>query len=374
MQNSFPACASAVSSGEALTGSLTATQFSVVFEGENFRLEFPFNDLRIEADAEDREKIFFRHPRYSNWEIYTYSGEVLDDRNLLYRMNLRDQIQSLRRLREGVPKHTIAVFAVLGSIILALFICWLANDWIISYIVSQLPTQWEADLGKDIMAEKRKQVDFSTDPDRTNYVNAVAQRLVQALPKKSGPYRFYVVEDSRVNAFALPGGNVIVLDGLLNFIDTPEELAGALAHEIAHVTQRHILKRAAASIGPVFAIRYFSGRDSALSAIVATGAFMGHQRYGRANETEADEIGVDYLVKAGINPEGLIRFFRKLRGMEGSIDPDMEMFSDHPATSARIEHLEEKLRTIKHANYKPFPPMKKPEPLPEEKRAKNLFK
>jgi Zn-dependent protease with chaperone function len=376
MQESFPACASAIATGDALAGSLTATQFSLIFESESFRLELPFNDLQVEADPEDKEKLFFRHPQHPDWEVYTYSREILNQRNLLQRTDLRQQIAEATFAQQGPTKHTKLVLGTLATIVSVLLLCWFANDWVISYIVSQMPAEWEANLGKEVMAEAKKELTFSSDPDRTNYLNEVAQRLVHALPKQPQPYKFYLLDEAGLNAFAIPGGHILVLDSMLDFIDTPEELAGALAHEIAHITQRHSLRRATATAGPTFAIRYLVGqRSGALGAIAATGVFLGNQRYSRSNESEADDVGMDYLVKAGINPRGMITFFKKLQKFEGrhGVD-DSDILNDHPATSARIAHLEEKLKSFREPKYKSFANLVKPEAPSRENEIDKLVR
>ena len=236
--------------GDALAGSLAATQFSLVFESESFRLELPFNDLQVEANPEDKEKILFRHPQHPDWEVYTYSREILNQRNLLQRTDLRQQIADATFVQQGPTNHTKLVLGTLATIASVLLLCWFANDWVISYIVSQMPAEWEANLGKEVMAEAKKEVTFSSDPDRTNYLNAVAQRLVHALPKQPQPYKFYLLDEAGLNAFAIPGGHILVLDSMLDFIDTPEELAGALGsrdrayHPTAQFAPRHRYGRA----------------------------------------------------------------------------------------------------------------------------------
>src|SRR5690348_3082585 len=139
-----------------------------------------------------------------------------------------------------------------------------------------------------------------------------------------------------VNAFAVPGGYILVCRGLIEQVQTPEELAGVLAHECAHLTEKHSMRKLAGTLGPGFVMHYFLGaRNSLLTSLTATAAYIGQQSYSRKQESEADEIGFDYLVKAQINPEGMIVFFKRMQAQElGFSNPTF--LSSHPPTGERM--------------------------------------
>jgi predicted Zn-dependent protease len=142
-----------------------------------------------------------------------------------------------------------------------------------------------------------------------------------------------------VNAFALPGGKVIVMRGLLEEA-TPDELAGVLAHEVSHVIQKHGMRQLAQLVGPMLIVEYLFNQSGAVSAMVAMSAMFSTLQYSRDNETEADDKAWDIMMKANIDPRSLTEFFRKLRKIEGKNSGGPDIFSTHPATSERIKKLE----------------------------------
>jgi predicted Zn-dependent protease len=149
---------------------------------------------------------------------------------------------------------------------------------------------------------------------------------------------------------------------LLEGVETPEELAAVLAHEIAHVRQRHNLRQVAEMAGPVLVAKYLLGsRNSLMATLAVTSAYLGGQRYSRQNEREADTLAWDYLLAANINPEGMLTFFQKLEQTERGLRPP-EILSSHPPTEERIESLKAKVGAIRGTRkFKPFPPLEQPQ-------------
>jgi predicted Zn-dependent protease len=205
-------------------------------------------------------------------------------------------------------------------------------------IVAAMPASWETQIGDAAYKEMREEYVPMNDPVYTNRLFLVAQRLKKGLPEDAPKFQYMVADSEEVNAMALPGGRVIVMRGLIEEA-TADELAGVLAHEIAHVTEKHGMRQLAQLIGPILIVDYMMNNDGALASLIAVAATFSSLEYSRANETEADEKGFEILLKANIDPRGLTSFFEKLK----KIDPrgDSELFSTHPATSARIKRLEE---------------------------------
>ena len=173
-------------------------------------------------------------------------------------------------------------------------------------------------------------------------LDSITRPLVQSVENKAFKFSFTIVEDGTMNAFALPGGAVVIHTELLEAADNAEEVAGVLAHEISHVTRRHHIRGIIGNLGIFFIIRALLGDVAGLSGDIATaGATLSSLKYSRGFETEADDEGYSLLLKAHIKPDGMIHFFEKLK----KENPDagmMDFLSTHPATSDRIENLNKK--------------------------------
>ncbi|WP_295538858.1 M48 family metalloprotease [uncultured Thiohalocapsa sp.] len=207
----------------------------------------------------------------------------------------------------------------------------------------------QRELGQEFMKWVRKSLDVSADPLLTDYIQALGRRLVQASRETTGRYDFFVVDDPRINAFAGPAGNIGVNAGLILSAETESELAAVLAHEIAHVSQNHLLRRFAAQkqmAVPATALLIAAAvLGAAVDAQAGAAALMGAQgalvqqqiNFTRANEQEADRIGIDTLARAGHDPYAMPGFFKKLTQANRVYESGApELLRTHPVTTDRI--------------------------------------
>jgi predicted Zn-dependent protease len=210
----------------------------------------------------------------------------------------------------------------------------------------------EIALGKQLAQEVDKSAKFINDPVVTEYVNRVGQNLVRNSDARV-PFTIKVIDSDVVNAFALPGGFFYVNSGLILHADEESELAGVMAHEIAHVCARHGTKQATkgqiinlASIPAMIFIPYtwagyaiYQGMNFAIPL-----TFL---KFSRDEEREADYLGIQYMYKAGYDPNSLVSFFEKVETDEkkepGTIP---KVFSTHPPTPDRIEAIQKEIATI----------------------------
>jgi len=209
----------------------------------------------------------------------------------------------------------------------------------------------EARFGRAIMAQIRASGQVVEDPLITEYVNEIGQRIAAHSNDGSHRFTFFVIEDPRINAFALPGGYIGVHTGLIEASRNEDELAGVLAHEIAHVTQRHIARAIHANqrqgilttalmLGALVA-GVAGGSPDAMQAgmAVAQGTAAQSQiNFTRSNEYEADRIGISALAAAGYNPHGMASFFEVMsRQQPASMEMRApEFLRTHPVTTTRI--------------------------------------
>lgn len=210
--------------------------------------------------------------------------------------------------------------------------------------------QEERRLGQEARAEVEQAMDISRDPVVVNYIRGVGQRLVTANTLAQFDYTFDVVNDPRINAFAIPGGHLYVNTGLICAAGNEDELAGVLSHEIGHAAERHAVQQMtaqqqaqAAALGGAALLSILLGQDpgrvSPAVVVPATLAAQGFLlKYSRDQEREADRLAVRYLHEAGYNPVAVPSFFEKLKQRE----PDepgalAALLSSHPVTRDRIE-------------------------------------
>lgn len=217
----------------------------------------------------------------------------------------------------------------------------------------------EAQLGRAIMRDIRRSGAVVEDPIVTEYVNSVGNKIAAQTNEGELDFTFFVIDDPRINAFALPGGYVGIHTGLLEATRSEDELAGVLAHEIAHVTQRHIaraihagsrqnLVSTAIMLGALLA-GVASGNSDVFQAgtVVAQGTAAQQQiNFTRVHEYEADRIGIASLANAGFDPYGMASFFDVLSRQDTRKHDQRapEFLRTHPVTTARVAEARNRAR------------------------------
>src|SRR5580700_3448804 len=210
----------------------------------------------------------------------------------------------------------------------------------------------EIALGKQLSAEVERQAKFINDPVVTEYVNRVGQNLVRNSDAQV-PFTIKVIDSDVVNAFALPGGFFYVNSGLILHADEESELAGVMAHEIAHVCARHGTKQATKqdmvqlAMIPAMIFIPYTWAGYAIYQGMQFAIPMAFLQFTRVDEREADYLGLQYMYKAGYDPNAFVSFFEKIEAEErrrpGSIP---KVFSTHPPTPERVTKAQEEIATI----------------------------
>ncbi|HKO54241.1 MAG TPA: M48 family metallopeptidase [Thermoanaerobaculia bacterium] len=214
---------------------------------------------------------------------------------------------------------------------------------------SSISLEQEWQIGQQMAAEVASQVQLNNDPQLNAYIRSVGERIHAQTPMANLPFHFYVVNDNSVNAFSLPGGHVYVNSGLIEQADTADMLAGVMAHEISHNVARHVVKKieqqqTISVIGSILLGQNPGQLQVLLANILAGGALA---RFSRADEKEADDLGLGYLAKAGYNPNGMLKMFQKLLSLEKGRPSAVEkFFLDHPLTQDRINDISNRIQRM----------------------------
>ncbi len=211
----------------------------------------------------------------------------------------------------------------------------------------------EIAIGRQAQHDVRRQVPQLRDGAVASYLNSLGRRLAAHADGPKYPYSFDVADRREINAFALPGGPIWVHRGALDAAQNEAQLAGVLAHEIAHIANRHaadqITKGTAANAGLSLLGSLLGGgtgaRIAELGAGVAAQSLM--MKFSRDAEREADRKGLAYMKRAGYDPRGMVEFLQVLRARQGR-DPGavQTFFASHPAPGERIARLQQEANRL----------------------------
>ena len=211
----------------------------------------------------------------------------------------------------------------------------------------------EEKMGRSILRYIYQQYEIIDDPAVVDYVNKVGNRIVEGLKDPLFNYRFHVIKQDAYNAFAIPAGYIFINSGLVAVMDGEEELAGILAHEIAHVNARHISQKIerskkigwATMAGMAAGILVGAAGGAEAGQALATGSqaagAAAELSYSRDNEMQADQLGLSYLTDAGYRSEGLLKILKKMRSKQWFDTEQIPTYMrTHPAIDDRITYLD----------------------------------
>ena len=216
----------------------------------------------------------------------------------------------------------------------------------------------EAIIGKNTasqISEKYKLIDSGKEIDR---LNEIGNRVAVVSDRQDIEYKFYIIDDKKLNAFTIPGGHVYIFKGLYDKLDD-DELASVVAHEIGHVAARHVVKKMEANLGyqvlsTIALITYAKNADDDKKKLAGYVAYAGATAfnlvllgYSRKDEFQADELSVKYASSAGFDPHGMMKALEKLKDQDKKGIPVPYILRSHPYIDQRVTRLEELIATDK---------------------------
>jgi predicted Zn-dependent protease len=232
---------------------------------------------------------------------------------------------------------------ILAGLALLVGLVWWQSEAVTQWMANRVSLETEIRIGDRALAQLEHEYVLTQEGAAPAALAAIGARLTEGSRYR---YRWYVSAEREVNAYALPGGIIVVNAGMIDAAANAEELAGVLAHEVQHIEQRHTLQQMIHTAGWAAVLAVVLGDVSAITAIVVHQ--LGDLRNSRKLETKADVEGMKALARAGIPLQGMADLFRKLRaenerrGGEG-----IALLSSHPATAERIADLEQLAKTLK---------------------------
>jgi predicted Zn-dependent protease len=326
--------------GEATVGGRIFVEYwKLCFQSDTGRLEIPLDQVVVELAGKGGQ-VWFSDLANPEVRFFTFDQSVLNDGMLLRSRAVREQAKKILQRGDLMRRWRLVLYASAACILLA-WLGSLATSVAMHLVVIRIPLSWDAKEGNALIAKLEKKLPFVTDSNLVARVTALAGPLVRVVSNRGVQFKFHVLADPDPNAFALPGGHIVVTTGLLKLTDRPEELLGVLAHEMAHVTQRHALRQEISGRGPIYLVQILTGgRNRAMEALAFPSELLAYESFSQEYEREADSVGWNYLVAANINPHGMIDIFRKLQAQEG--ESGHTAFDSHPALEKRIVWLEVK--------------------------------
>jgi predicted Zn-dependent protease len=332
------------------TGSILVRGETVRFEGNGAEVEIPLAGLELRLGGASDRLVFLAHPSRPDCSLYTSDHSILQDPQLLSQEGIAEQVARVRSKKRLGRVVLVGVLAAFGTSLAGLY---LAKGTLIEVVADRVPTSLETALGDGVLAQLEKGRSFVETPEPLSGLSRMTGPLLAALPEQEYAFRFHIVADPSINAFALPGGSVVIHSGLLLKATSPEEVLGVLAHEMAHVTRRHSLRQLVGTLGLFTVVQALFGDLTGMAAVLTEGGTeLLSLRFSRDHEREADDAGWDYLLAAGVDPRGMLSFFTKLREEEERLGPVssaqgyLALLSTHPATPERIERLVAKLGEV----------------------------
>ncbi|MFC1820456.1 M48 family metalloprotease [Thermodesulfobacteriota bacterium] len=234
-------------------------------------------------------------------------------------------------------------------IILSLFPFLLLSGQPVAFALS---IEEERLLGREFMENIRRQLELVDDDFVNEYINDLGNYLIRPLETKHFPFRFHIVKDNDLNAFAGPGGHIFIFTGLIEVMDAIDELAAVICHEIAHVSSRHLSHRIAkgkmiglATMAGVLVGSLLGGEvgGAVMTGSVAAG-IQKQLSYSRNDERHADQLGYIYMDKAGFDPSGIISVLTKLQQGQWDVTKEAPPYLlTHPGGTERISDIESML-------------------------------
>jgi predicted Zn-dependent protease len=334
---------------EVVGGCVILSTHTLRFVSDTQTWEIPVQHLVAEVRPGDEERICFTDPHQPGLQIFTEDLSLLDCQVTPALVRARQRLED--RLSRGELRRRIKIVAYCAVVCVACI--WLAGLIVAGMVKSlarKIPPEWDEKYGASIIAEFQDEGSFLEDSNAVARLERLAAPLMQVLPPVPNGYHFHIANSEDVNAFAAPGGHIVVNTGLLRLADRPEQVVGVIAHEVAHVTERHTYRGQISSAGPLLICAVFMGGKGGPMGLISGGtALVAGAGFSQEFETEADNVGWNYLVAAKIDPRGMIEMFHKFKAeedaMEGLEVPDA--LSTHPSLERRIKRLDAKWKKLK---------------------------
>jgi len=334
-------------------GSIEIQSGGIVLRTGEREVTFPFSNLELTRGGANNALIFFRHPAHEEWSCYTRDRRIL---RLLRGTPASEQAKNLESQRRRSVLEW-GLFLVITSLVV--FGLWKSKEPLVEAATYFVPKKWETSAGGVIYTSLATSSNIIEDEKLDSKFREMVKPLLEVVADSGYDFKFHLADEKELNAFALPGGHVVVHSSVILKAKRVEEVLGVLAHEIAHVTHRHTVKQLFSVLGLYFVFDIVFGNVAGtLAALTQVAPYLLQQGFSRAYEDEADLDGFEYLLKANIDPGGMIDFFKRINEEEkvipglAEVEKHLTFLSTHPGTEDRLALLEQKAKAQSGKQYR----------------------
>lgn len=254
----------------------------------------------------------------------------------------RSSPSSLKKFPNIRSRRRFAITAVIAVVLIAAALAgfYVSLPIVAEYAAARIPASVEDSLGDAVATQMEQSIPGGKcdDAQLRKQLDVVLARLDSAARPHPYTFKLHIVNNKMVNAFAAPGGHIVIFTGLLEKTERTEEVAGVLAHEMQHVLKRHVTKALFQQLSAYMLLSVVTGGNVSGVSRIADSVIQ--TTYSRTSEREADEAGQALLIKAGIDPSGLTDFLKKLEKEGGAMPGILRYVSSHPLTDERLKYLE----------------------------------
>jgi Zn-dependent protease with chaperone function len=326
---------------------LKATDMGVDARTPDGRIfHIPYSQLKL-GRKESSGKMFLLSPQDGSFNLLSLQKGLLKEIRKKAPLEVIEQADHITRTNRN---NFLRLSAITAGVLLILVIIINLIQVGFNAAIMLLPKELDEQLGEIGLLQMRGELRDLRDPLITETMETILSELemhVETGDDYRWPFRVMVVRSEEVNAFALPGGTIVFFSGLLESAESPEEIAGVMAHEMGHIINRHGIKRIAQSIGTITIIRLFFGDAEGLFEMAAELLTIASiNNYSQDQEREADETSVKLMYSAGLNPEAFTDFFYRLKEEHGDIPSYLSWLSTHPSHSERIKAIEDMIKNL----------------------------
>ncbi len=332
-------------------GEINITTNEIVFSSSEIEYKIALKHLSLTAGGAGNRFVFLKDNHQELISIYTADKSILKDSAIISNKLLS---QDLAQSKKILNKSFLGIYISLGVLVAFLLSLYFFRNLMVENIAKHVPQSWEKTAGDKLFATLALQYHFVKHDSLKKEFLKVGAPLFSQIEKEGYNIDLYFVKDPTINAFALPGGKVIIQTGLIQNAQSWEEVLGVLGHELAHVSRRHHIRGIVNNVGIFALLTAVSGDVSAIAAMFAQfGGELASLANSRDFENEADETGLQYLENAKINPAGMISFFETLKKetsttLDSTLNSkvDLSFLSTHPNTQDRIDNLKKQAGKI----------------------------
>ncbi len=312
-------------------------QIILVTNDETYNLDVSKVKIKV-GGASDR--IVFFSEKDDGLVLYSNDLEILEDTFWDKFEETKNQIEFWKKKKKSSRN---AFFLGIIIFFLLTFLIFNSLGGLKRMVIKAIPLKTERKIGDLLIGNMKKSGEIVNNEKLTKDINKLLEFFDPRVIRERDEMTLHLSRNGQVNAFALPGGHIVINFGLISKSKRVEEVLGVLAHEMAHVTQRHILNNILDSLGLFSVVQLLVGDFSGVAAVILTkGQFLLQKKFSRSFEEEADRVGFHYLISSGLDPSGLKDFFQFLK-KESKIENSkaISFLSTHPLYEERIKQMDQ---------------------------------